>query len=153
MCCYIKVTHTVDTFPYAQFNHSCPHLELQCLKIQIGKNKSLVLPPTGNLKTVIDWLNTVFDHLSSIRRIDIGCIGDFNVDWLKTKDSKTLPIKLLIKTWKLTQSISSPTRVTVKSASLIDLILHNLSDYTFADVVYLNISDHFPITICKKGFE
>lgn len=87
LCCYIKRSYSVDTQSYANLNHSTMDLELQCLQVRIGGNKPLLIvnlyrPPQGNMKSAINILNSVFETLDSIRRIDIICLGDFNVDWL-----------------------------------------------------------------------
>lgn len=155
LCCYVKTVHAVDTQKYAHFNQSTPDLELQCLQIRVGANKPLVIintyrPPAGNLKSAIDYLDNIFEVLSQVRRIDIVCLGDFNVNWLKPRDSNAVQLSQFAKSWNLTQSITNASRVTNRARTLIVLLFHKINDYTFADSLLLSLSDHFPVAICKK---
>ena len=90
-----------------------------------------------------------YDHFShmldcaSVSRNDVLIMGDFNIDMYKPHPSWDLTMTSI----GLEQLVSSPTRVTPTSSTLIDHILCNRSeavkDVTVSD---LSISDHFPIS-------
>lgn len=91
--------------------------------------------------------------LNAVRRIDIVCLGDINVDWLQQNDVKTAQFTQFTKKWNLLQSVSKPTRVTNTSETLIDLLMHNINGFTFCGPISLSISDHFPIAICNSHLQ
>lgn len=105
-------------------------------------------PPSGNIKTAVNVLNDAFDLLNATRRLDVICLGDFNVDWLHQNDAKTTQIFYLVKKWNLL--VTKQTRVTNRSETLIALLLHNLTGINYCGPISLSLSDHFPIAICKK---
>lgn len=132
LCCYVKKPYSVDTQIYSNLNCSTSDLEVQCLQVKIGGNKPLIIvnlyrPPQGSMSACINTLDKVFDVLKSVRRVDIICLGDFNVDWLKSKDAKTVQLSQFAKRCCLEQAITAPSRVTSKTKTLIDLMFHNFS--------------------------
>lgn len=82
LCSYVKNSHNVNTHAYAHLNNSTIDLELQCLQLQIGDNKSLAIlnvyrPPTGNVKSAMNILNNALELLNAVRRLDII----YNLSW------------------------------------------------------------------------
>ena len=75
------------------------------------------------------------------------CAGDFNIDLLKyAKHTSTTEFINLLFSCNLFPLISKPTRITKTSATLIDniYVTNNLT-VTHADILYADISKHFPI--------
>ena len=82
----------------------------------------------------------------------LAIIGDFNVDLL----SNHVPLNWLQiqNIFNLSQMVMSPTRVTTKSATLIDHVYSNRPNQVkYTSVKDYSISDHFPvcITYCRYG--
>lgn len=42
--------------------------------------------------------------------------------------------------------------MTVKTASIIDLAVHNMDNLSYANTIQHHFSDHFPVAICRKVF-
>ena len=59
----------------------------------------------------------------------------------------------LINGFQLKQHIKSPTRITLTSKTLIDIIMTKASDTRIIDsgVIHLGLSDHSLAYICRKG--
>lgn len=121
--------------------------ELLFVEIEINKIKILVSvvyksPKTrygiyGNIAEILAFMSTKYDH----------CIitGDMNIDFLKQNSAEYRYFKNnIIDPLSLTQIINSPTRITDKTCTLIDLILVNSPDsIKFSGTVDLpGISDH-----------
>lgn len=155
VCLFLKRLHSVDKFIYDKFNCCTADIEMQCIKVNIGSNRSMAViniyrPPSGNLNSAIESLNKVCENLHNTRRLDVICMGDFNVDWSDISNGKTKQLKTFALKWGLSQSINRHTRETAKSSSTIDLMFHNIENVFFSDVVHYHISDHSPIIMIKK---
>lgn len=66
ICTFVSKRCTTDKVAYEKFNVSNENLELLCLKINCGKNKSLAVmnvyrPPSGNVNSAVETLTEVFD--------------------------------------------------------------------------------------------
>ena len=73
-------------------------------------------------------------------------LGDFNVDLLNYNAVVSQYLTIL-ETHGFSQEIESPTRVTCKSITLIDHIIHNSDWEVDAKVEKVSVSDHFAITV------
>lgn len=77
-------------------------------------------------------------------------MGDINLDY-QCKGSPTFQkITLLEKTYQLKQYITTPTRVSNKSSSIIDHIFSNSHLISRSGTININTSDHFPCYIIRK---
>lgn len=100
-------------------------------------------PPDGNTDSLLEFLEKLQHHANSNRWFVIS-FGDFNIDI-----SKDGPIKLKLMELMLSHGceniISTPTRITSTSETIIDLCFTNLSpDSALAGVFSSGISDHLP---------
>ena len=79
-------------------------------------------------------------------------VGDFNIDLFKHNDSQEI-----ISTFNSNfyfNTITKPTRVTPTSATLIDhMWTNNLKNLSMSGILYVNLSDHFPVFANFKGVE
>ena len=108
--------------------------------------------PNNSFENSIELFNKEFNkYLTDIcksQNNSIICAGDFNTDLLKYAEHTptTEFIDLLLFSYNLFPLISKPTRFTNTSATLIDniYVTNNLT-VTYADILYADISDHFPI--------
>ena len=79
-------------------------------------------------------------------------VGDINCDFVKPiPDSHTRRLQLSCSLYQLDQIITEPTRVTERSATLIDLFLTNKPEnISNSGVIHLGISDHSMIFAVKS---
>ena len=107
-------------------------------------------PPSGCVRSFIEELSTNIDQLEQSIGYELTIIGDFNINYRKNTTPEYKALKEFERTYQLSQYIKSPTRVTNKVKSTIDLILSNMSMVSEANVLSHMIADHFPIYILKK---
>ena len=107
--------------------------------------------PDNSFENSIELFNEEFNkYLTDIcksQNNSIICAGDFNIDLLKyAEHTPTTEFINLLFSCNLFPLISKPTRITNTSATLIDniYVTNNLT-VTHADILYADISDHFPI--------
>lgn len=77
-------------------------------------------------------------------------MGDINLDYLCKGFPSYKKLKLLERTYQLHQCIKSPTRVSLKSSSLIDHIYTNSHLVSKAGTISINSSDPYPCYIIRK---
>ncbi len=79
-------------------------------------------------------------------------MGDFNFDLLKFDNDRTTLLALMEK-FQFVQLISEPTRITDKTATLIDIFTSTPKRVRAVTVAKISISDHFPtIAVFKDLF-
>lgn len=84
---------------------------------------------------------------------DLVITGDFNCDLLSiNKDTHTKKLTDLLDINQLQQHIQIPTRTTLNTKTLIDLMITKVEDTKTIDsgVIDLGISDHNLVYICRK---
>ena len=87
--------------------------------------------------------------MSSSENKETIITGDLNCDYLKSSDHPVL--KDIIKLNGFKQIISSPTRTTIKSQTLIDIVITNDKSRIANSIVYANsFSDHDLIGVIRK---
>ncbi len=95
-----------------------------------------------NKDDFINEINPIIDQIMAENK-DTYIMGDFNIDLLKEEDERAIHDYLnMILSFNLIPSINKPTRITEKSATLIDNILTNNIDISSA-ILVTDISDHF----------
>lgn len=136
---------------------SSKELEQLWVKIYVRKKSILIgvvyRPPDGNL---INFLNDFEDSLCNFRVIcdDIFCLGDLNINFLDLNCSKTRLFMDCIESFNLKQIISTPTRITRSSSTLLDIIIVS-NDAEVASCgahVLPNVSDH-SLVYCQMAVE
>lgn len=122
------------------------------LSINCNKSKLAVgiiyRPPKKSKKEFIDKFEDVISSIS-LEYSNIACLGDFNINLLES-NAPTREFLSVLDSLSLTQIINEPTRVTLKSSSLIDfVILSNSLDIISSEVIDTNlITDHFLVNCC-----
>lgn len=97
-----------------------------------------------------DWINSFEEELTIAQTTGLEFIlmGDFNIDITHSINTKWMN---LIQLFDLTQLVSSPTRVTQSSSTIIDHVYtSNPENITETFVPYYAISDHFPVCLSRK---
>jgi len=89
----------------------------------------------------------------NVGRTNVVLIGDFNIDVSHTVNRKINDYLSMLESIGMQQIISSPTRVTNSTSSVIDHVYTNVSHYTMhSGIIETDVSDHFPIFVifeCK----
>jgi len=143
------------TFSKIEFSFSLPDdCEIHAYIIKIKHIRPIILVSVYNSSSVrkTDFLNALERTLASLRDFDYEKIilGDFNFNLLD-KDSFTHSLFSFYKQFNLWQLIDSPTRVTEKSATLIDHIYVTNKPYfiSFINTPFAS-SDHNLICCTRK---
>lgn len=103
-------------------------------------------PPNSNAEIFNHSLSTTLDIINKEKKT-CYLLGDFNFNLLnKDSHSATNEFPNCLNTHFFFPTIRKPTRVTDRTATLIDNIIFNSLNYnTKSGVLYADISDHFPI--------
>ena len=156
---YYKEIYTPYITCMSKLNKISKHIEQLWIKIERPGRKRLYIgnvyrPPDGKVDNFIQYLKMSVDELYSIHRnqFDLIILGDFNIDFAKTRDPDRRVLKAMIDDLDLTQLISAPTRITNKCKSTIDLILTNIDKQKIQNsgVLNITISDHLPVFVHIK---
>ena len=113
-------------------------------------------PPTGNVDCFIkEFSNTLHNLIGNTTPSLKECfiLGDLNIDYMKHDSSETKKLKDVEFVYNLRQIITSPTRQTQNSKSIIDHIFTTLSPDLITSSgadSHITISDHLPVYIVKK---
>lgn len=99
--------------------------------------------PNGKHGEFLEYVEDLFQDIDTkYKGLPTILCGDFNINWLK-EDTNTKRLMSIVELYGLEQIVKEPTRVTLHSATLIDLILTNKPDramYTNKDMP--RIGDH-----------
>jgi exonuclease III len=133
--------------------------KIECIFVEIEKHvfqteKNILVgllyrPPDTN----VDKFNRIFSDLLSKIGTKNYCfymLGDYNINLLNSEShSPTASFIDILFENNLTPAITKPTRVTEKTATVIDNIFHNCfsNKSAFHGIIYSDISDHFPVFI------
>ena len=136
-------------------NNSIESVFIEIDKTQLGKDKNVIIgvvyrPPNGDISLFNTYMSELLSKIKSERKY-VSCLGDYNISSLNyDTHGPTQEFADLMYSYSLFPCITKPTRVTAKSASLIDNIFCNNDlndDNGFTGILYTDISDHFPIFI------
>ena len=149
---YVK--SSMDVYVQEAENMVTKDLEVQWLRIARKNAKNLVIanvyrPPTGNVKQALKKLG---DSINSLKKYneELIILGDFNVDYKNKKSPNYKALKFFERAHSLDQNISTTTRNTKKSSSLLDIAFTNMKYIKTAGTLDSFLSDHQPIFIIKK---
>ena len=134
----------------------CDEIEAVCLEINKPNSKPFVViscyrPPSYNPTKFFEYIETIINGLDSGDR-ELYILGDLNCNMLSSKN--TVPnaqFLSLCELYQLEQLIKNPTRITMQSRTLIDVILTNTSQRIVSSgVLHLGISDHSLVYAIRK---
>ena len=78
-------------------------------------------------------------------------LGDLNVNILDNSNNDTIHLFSIMEQYQLTQTITSPTRMTITSSSLLDVCITSTPERLIVSrVVPTAISDHYMIVVVRK---
>ena len=126
-------------------------IEALFIKVKLPNRKPMIVgtmyrPPSANVQ-YFDNIVDVLEHIIT----DIECVimGDLNYNYILDENVCSSPISYLSQLTGLSQLVTEPTRVTMTSSTLIDVILSTMPSMHIATgVVNLALSDHYmPYTV------
>jgi hypothetical protein len=164
-----KFTHKILSFSSQSNSWDGLFIEVEVNDPLFQYNKNVVIgsvyrPPRDNLDNYTTFINELEQILCNLQMTnkEIVISGDFNIDLLKIREKSVIGdyFEMIIANGFIPK-ISSPTRITPHSATLIDNILTKLSDNfssTSSGILTVNISDHLPLShwitcLCQKFFQ
>lgn len=134
------------------------HTNIECIWIEICPEKAkhflvgcIYRPPDSSSYLPKNWKNLFSDMLITVNNLEkeIILLGDININYLKKAEHRE--IKDIITAQGMKQIVKDPTRVTVDSKTLIDVILTNKqSSISKTTVIPLSLSDHDCIACVRK---
>ena len=108
-------------------------------------------PPSAN----ISYFDSILDQMEKIQSFNNKTIlmGDLNIDYKFDTDLTDNPVYNMEVMYDLKQLVESPTRTTINSSTLIDVILTNCPDeHVSTKVIDVSLSDHSMILTELKTF-
>ena len=147
---YVKTNYTCQQRPDLE----CDTLETIWLEIKPSNQKSILLgyvyrPPSAS--TI--WFDEFEKSLEKafIENKETILLGDFNINFIKgTSINSTW--NNITNSFRLSQLVSKPTRVTSTSETVIDHVYSNEpANITNIQVPCLSLSDHFPVCFNRKS--
>ena len=131
--------------------------DLECivlsLKVQRGHSITVACcyrPPSSSAES---WVNfeSFLDHLDNDNFGRVVIVGDLNDNLLGV--SRPTPLRNILNRSHLDNHISTPTRVTATSSSLLDVALAHPNFIKSSNVHHgYDISDHYPISVLLEAF-
>lgn len=123
--------------------------ELQSIVLERKYQKNVLItlvyrPPQGNVVSFLEKLRLHLGKVYDGSEMQILIMGDFNIDYAKTKNSDTKKLLAFKNSFALEQVINKPTRFSTDTNSIIDLMFTNIKHIAIADVYNINMSDHLP---------
>ena len=135
-----------------QMNSSIESIFIEIEKGNINKERNCIIgviyrPPDTDVKIFNDQINDILSSIKSESKLAY-LLGDFNINLLsidKHKDTQDFVDNMY--SYSMFPCITKPTRVTSRSATLIDNVFQNdvLNDNTLSGILYTDITDHFPV--------
>lgn len=151
LCIYVK--DCIEFVPVEDHFVSNDVLEMMHVVIKCAKQKDIDLlaayrPPSGNVQKAIDLIQTLMS--GSIRKGETLLLGDLNLDITNVNGPKVRSLLSMTNLFSLTSHINIPTRVTNRSATVIDLMFSNITHVFESGTIDVNVTDHFPTYLVKK---
>lgn len=120
--------------------------DVECLTVHLNKTVVSVVyrPPTGDKATFFSFMEKL---LPLTRSTSETCVimGDVNVN-MTTDEAWSLELKTLFSCYGCSNYITAPTRVTINSATLLDICVSNLNECDIkSGVLIADLSDHLPV--------
>ena len=111
-------------------------------------------PPDTDIKISNEYISELLDKMKSESEY-ISCLGDYDISLLNSDcHGPTHEFANLMYSCSLFPCFKKPTRATSKTASLRDNIFCNdivENQDVFIGILYMDISDHFPIFYIEKA--
>jgi hypothetical protein len=130
-------------------------VEAVCLETIKPKSKPVLIasaygPPNSQID-FLDKIEVLFQNFGNEHK-ELIIVGDLNCDFLSNDlRNHTKRFNDIVNIFQLTQFIDHPTRITEKTASLLDVALvNNPEKISHSGLLHVAISDHSLIYVCRK---
>jgi hypothetical protein len=145
VCAFVR--NSIQVLPLPDISSICEGLQQIWLQVQLNKCKSFVLcvayrPPNSPPSLLVVFLMpNVISALSKCK--DLRILGDLNCDMLQQSKPESRALLEVCSSLNLYQIITTPTRVTENTQTLIDVIITSNHDLiSSSNVLLSSISDH-----------
>ena len=101
-------------------------------------------PPSSN----VAYFNAILDQVDQIYtdHDNVILLGDLNYNYVSNQSLMTSPLYQLETMYGMTQLVCEPTRVTVNTATLLDVIFStNYQSHSVTEVYKIGLSDHYMV--------
>lgn len=146
---YIATSCRSDPHKYANLSCCNDDVEMQVISVSKGQDKGAIIintyrPPSGNPQVFLDYISHVVGEVSMERYRDIYLVGDLNLDHTEGRShEQTRNLISIMKMHGFSQLIKKPTRMTIHTQSLLDIIYIRSKKKTTPLILATSISDHF----------
>lgn len=135
--------------------HSDSHIELQLFEFKVRDCKKTILvnvyrPPSGKADVFVQFLTETLDKIHNLHEYDVFVLGDFNLPYNQQSSASFKKLKGFESKFGLRQLITKPTRFSVQTANILDLIFTNSDHILCSDTWETSFSDHQPIYLIRK---
>lgn len=139
---YVKAGISYEVL--SEFSCVTVHFEsvtIKCVGVLIA---SIYRPPAGDVKEFVEYVSSILEY-ASLLNLQIVLVGDFNIDIL-TPSTQCQQFLDVIESFSCSNVICSPTRITIQSATLIDLCVTSCDkNAIFSGIITFDLSDHLPV--------
>lgn len=157
----ITYTHSsciVDPLKYIGLCRSDGDIESQISVVNKGCDKGAVIvnlyrPPRGSVSVFLDYITQVLDVVSRERYRDVVLLGDLNLDHTyRNQNENVRKLQTLMNLHGFSQIIKAPTRCTIRTATIIDVIYIRTIKKVSPFMITTLISDHFLVG-CTRYYD
>lgn len=146
---YAKKKYILNTTKYGHLNRSNSNIEVQIVEVSKVNFKTVVLiniyrPPSGLQQDFLLEIASILESLGDLRYPDLYIVGDLNMDHMPGKlNENTQTLISLMQTHGLSQMISVPTRRTVATSTILDIMYIRSKKELHPYILKTSMSDHY----------
>lgn len=157
LACYVNnnIVEGFDANKHRTIWKSNEHIELQLFELKIRHIKKMIIvnvyrPPAGKLQNFMDELYNALYSIDRLNEFEIYVMGDCNLPFNQSQSVSSKKLQEFGARFGLRQVIDSPTRYSLNTANILDLIFTNSKYIQSCGTWDLSLSDHQPVYIVRK---
>lgn len=157
LACYVKndIVNGIDATKYRSLWKIDDNIELQMFEVKIRHIKKMIVlnvyrPPAGKLQNFMDELYEALYSVDHLSEYEIYIMGDCNLPYNQKQSLSHKKLCEFEARFGLTQTLKVPTRYSVNTANILDLIFTNSKCILDSGTWDISISDHQPVFITRK---
>lgn len=144
-----------DEHSLMHLNQSNNNIEIQVFTIKIRNIKKMLIinsyrPPKGNIDTFLDGKNDTLQAIPKLHEFEVFITGDWNIAYNQENSAGHKKVDELCTRFGFSQVIQEPTRCTLDTSNILDLIITNCTHVRAAGTTEVNLSDHQPTYLIRK---
>lgn len=157
LACYVRdsMVSGFDANKHRTAWRSNEHIELQLFEAKIRHIIKMIIvnvyrPPSGKLQNFIDELYDALYSIKSLNEYENYIMAGCNLPYNQQRSNSLKKLHEFDARFGLKQVIDTPTRYSLNTANILDLIFTN-SNYVHSSGTWdLSLSDHQPVYIVRK---